>query len=128
MMARASYYNVTMTDQEISGIEWLSQHKYDGAQVYGDYISRDRVAIYGLMDIEDVHIVQLGGKLDEGTYVYLRSFNVDEQLLALERPRRILKAATWMLLYDIDTILPELEEDSLVYSNGGSEIYYVGYK
>jgi uncharacterized membrane protein len=124
-MVRASYYNVTVTDQEISGIEWLSQHKYDGAQVYGDRTSRDRVSIYGLIEIEDSHVVVRGRELGTGVYVYLRSFNIEERLLLLERPWRILGAGKWMLPADIETVLPELRENHMIYSNGGCQIYLV---
>ncbi|MFC1953985.1 DUF2206 domain-containing protein [Chloroflexota bacterium] len=131
-MVRASFYNVTRTYQEISGARWLAKYGDDQKKIYGDQISLEQVPTDGLVDRDasiDRQRIRLfhlgGGELDDGAYVYLRSFNVAEHMVVLERPRRILAAAVWMLLHDTDTILPGLETNSLIYSNGGSQIYYV---
>lgn len=130
-MVKASFHNVTLRDQEISASEWLSRHMYDDAQVYGDQISRDRMAVYGLIDqeffIDRQHIrrFQLGGEFEREAYIYLRSFNTTEHLVVLIRPRRILGATRWMLLADVGVVLPRIEEYRLIYSNGGSQIYYI---
>ena len=130
-MVRASFYNVTRTHEEISGARWLARYGDDQKKIYGDQISLDLVPIDGLVDRDvsierqRISLFRLGGELDDGAYVYLRFFNVTEHMVVLLRPRRILGAAVWMLLHDTDTILPGLETNSLIYSNGGSQIYYV---
>ncbi len=124
-MVRASFYNVTLRNQELSGMQWLSEHKRGGAAVYGDITGRLQLRAYSLIEGSELRVASVGIELDEGVYVYLRSFNINEQLVALQRPRRILGAGAWLLLYDIAIVLPELGKESLIYSNGGSEIYYI---
>jgi len=124
---KAGLYNSYRPEQDVISIRWLSENRDETTPVYCD-----KSAIYfllpGCSTIEPKYQETLYRvtEINEEAYIYLRYFNVTENLLVGMKPVRGLGYGKWMIIYDINKISPLLEKSSLVYSNGGSEIYYTG--
>lgn len=117
------YSQITLK-QEVLGAMWLSTHMTTAdALVGGDYIStyhvltsygmipRDRVRVLSNFTSEG-HIYLSGEPIDNRTYIYLRSLNIVNGMLPMERG-----------IKNITEISSILNYQNKVYSNGNCEIY-----
>ena len=125
MQAKAGLYNSYQVEQDILSIGWLSGNKGKAAKVYCD-MSAINFLLPGYSTIEPGSKEPLyrTKEINEEAYIYFRYFNTTEGLLVGRHPEQPTGFGRWILLYGIEKLSPLLEESSLIYSNGGNEIYY----
>ena len=124
-LVKAGLYNSYMIGQDVAGIRWLSENRAETARVYTDR-SAAYFLIPGYSTIELTSLEQLYRvtEIYEEAYLFFRYYNNSEGLIVALRPVRSSGAGMWMYLWGINNITPVLDKCSLIYSNGGSEIYY----
>jgi len=111
---KTSLYNVYTPEQEISSVVWLSREMNETSVVYADLRARVLLICYGLIPTDQTSLLYSGTTLDQGAYVYLRTVNTVDGLVWTFRKEII----------GFNEILPLLNENNKVYSNGDSEVYY----
>jgi uncharacterized membrane protein len=109
---KVGYYYFFLTEQDVQGAIWLSEHRSDTLLVYSDQDSTYLVLLsYGLIPLNQSFPLLTYPRALQAGYVYLRTLNVDEGIVASP-------AAS-----NLTDISSALDLSNKIYSNGGSEIY-----
>lgn len=123
--SKVGFYGYYTPEEEVFSARWLSGHAAQDIKVYATYLDSARVhALESYGEIPSWRVVPLTDslqELDKGAYVYLQYINVAEGL-ANETFRT---ATTERKTYPLGKISHLWEKANKIYSNGGSEIYYV---
>jgi uncharacterized membrane protein len=122
---KLEFYNTYTPTEEVVSAEWLSQHRDDKSIIYSDYRARNNALnAYAMISrSEGLVIYNDTVMVDAKSYVYLRKLNVVDHLMGGSP-----EVTGSPDLFDAATILSSLsQEANLVYSNGGSEVYYSMY-
>ncbi len=130
---KARLYTVYIFGQDAASAKWLSENRDKTALIYSDTALSTHVliayggmsyarGIYGLADLRD--ICQITPKAGEEAYIYLGYLNVTKDLIM---KLELLTADRQFYTFtsgSTDEISEHFEARNLVYSNGGSEIYF----
>jgi len=111
----STLYNVYIPEQDVYSTSWLSNHKVQTAEVFADSESGSHVLVsYGL--IPDQLILPITDTMTppQGSFVYLGSLNIVNGVITTPTGS-----------FNTSEISFLLDQNSLVYSNGNSEIWYV---
>jgi uncharacterized membrane protein len=111
---KVNFYNAFTPDQDVKSATWLSMFMANNSLIYADSIAIFHpLHIFAL--ISDNNLVDLMNytKLTNSSYVYLRTFNVENGYII---PK-------YTPAYNISDINPELSNCNLLYTNGQSLIY-----
>ena len=117
-MDNITLYQRITDEQEVSGAQWIRKHlDVSNESVYADLTAIQHVLTsYGMMSIDN-----LGSRLltnntkfqDDRAYVYLRRVNIVDGTAFARRARA----------WNTTEILPTLNNQNKIYSNGACEIY-----
>lgn len=115
---KTSLYSFYIPEQEVFSASWLQSHKVETAQVYSDSDPRGNVLIsYGL--IPNQLLIPLTSSAIsspiKGSFIYLGSLNIVNDVVF----------NSYIGSFNTSEISSLLNQNSLVYSNGNSEIWYV---
>ena len=106
----AQYY----LEQDIFGVKWISKNRDTETMIYADLSHKIRpFRSYGMMP--DENVLSNITKVQKDSYIYLGYPNVRYGLM--NGPTRSIN------YWNLTDISPLLNERSVIYSNGGSEIY-----
>ena len=119
-------YGGFVTEQTVFGTQWLSKTiNRENIKIYSDKTLRRRIVGYGSIPEESIRpTLSNTTKIRSGEYVYLGYLNVVEGLFRSWESKHLERT----VYYNSSDISPLLEEMYKIYSNGGSEIYYMGEK
>ena len=114
-----AFYADCFQEQDIFGVKWISKNRDDELRVYADITHYKKPFVsYGMM-LDDRYILTNVTEVREGSYIYLGYSNVRHGLMCGSNP--LLTGVCW---WNATDILPLLNETSLIYSNGGAQVYY----
>jgi uncharacterized membrane protein len=120
---RLSLYNSYTPVEEVASAIWLSEHRLEGHKIYSDIRGEYSVLnAYGMISTDAVDaIVSVPTTIEAKSYVYLRRLNILDGLMEGHiQPTGIADVLNSTILISL------LEQNGkLIYSNGGSCIYYV---
>lgn len=112
---KLAFYGAFSSTYDVFSAQWLSKNRDYLLTVYGDQVSTMRVLMsYGNCDPWAVQVLPEVASPGTQGYVYLRFFNLNEGKIIS------LGGAIW----NISDISSTLKMDSLIYSNGGSDVYF----
>ena len=114
---KITLYDTYIPQQDVFSATWLSNYKVGSTEVFSDYLSGSHALIsYGL--IPNKLLLPLTNKTipPQGSYIYLGSLNTLNGVIT-----------TAAGSFNTSQISPLLDQNSLVYSNGNSEIFYVSH-
>jgi len=118
---RLTLYNSYTPIEDIASARWLS--KYRGLlNVYSDYRSRNNpLNAYSMISRNEVILIsETIRDIDVNSYVYIRKLNIFDNLM--EGPRRLTGTT---IVFNSTNIISDLSEKSnIIYSNGGSILYF----
>jgi len=125
-MWKAHVYKAHIMEQDVFGARWLSISINEiEAKVWADWRSCwALLSAYGMMGppvgtgwpYAVTHILTNKTKINEDAYIYLRCFNTREGIMLSS-----VRSEDW---YSI-TAVSDLNKSNKIYTNGGSEIYYL---
>ena len=102
-------------EQDVYSASWLLNHKIETAEVYADFLSESHVLLsYGLIPDKLLLPITNTTIQQENSFFYLGSLNI---------VNGVITTTTGSL--NTSEILSFLNQNSLVYSNGNSQIWYV---
>jgi uncharacterized membrane protein len=122
---KLGFYNAYTPTEEVFSAGWLSQYRDDKSMIYSDYRARNNALnAYAMISrSEGLVIYNYTVMIEAESYVYLRRLNVVDHLMGGSP-----EVTGSPDLFDATTILSILsQEANVVYSNGGSEVYYATY-
>jgi len=125
--AKATLYNVYFPEQDVVSARWLAENRNNTAAVYSDLAAR-WLTLPAYAVIAEAKELRRGAEIKEEALIYLRYLNVAEGVMVAKVPtgeRPAHGPRLWTLPYPTTEIMPVLENSSKIYSNGGSEVYYV---
>ena len=101
-------------ETEVSGAIWLSQYGDFNRYVYADITSG---AIFAYKDIQNSVWLSLGVPVVNGSYVYLRQYNIYDGV--------VFSSYGSVGMFNVTQIVPSLNMTNLIYSSGSCEIYKI---
>jgi uncharacterized membrane protein len=110
--------------QEVLGAEWFVT-RTSSKDIYADYFAAFHVLTsYGGLSVSEntVKLMPLNpeGVIGTGSYVYLRRENIVGQTIVAQKPNGVLVPTN---MSEYEQISSWLENQTLIYSNGGNEIF-----
>ena len=113
---KITLYNVYIPEQDVISASWLSNYKVETAEVFCDYLSEFHVLVsYGLIPNKLLLPITNTTIPPQGSFIYLGSLNVANGVIT----------TTAVESFNTSQISFLLNQNSIVYSNGNSEIWYV---
>jgi uncharacterized membrane protein len=110
-----NFHSVYIQEQDVFGAVWLSRNMKASSTIYADGISGSNVLIsYGLIPKQQITFLTNSTVLAQGGFVYLGSLNVVDGVIPTDTEP-----------FNSSRILPVLNENDLIYSNGNTEIWRV---
>jgi len=108
-------YGTYIPTQDVFSASWLQSHKAETSKVLTDSISATHVLIsYGLIPNEQLRAITNNTFPPQNSFIYLGSLNLVNGVISTNNG--FFNTSESLFLFD---------QNSLVYSNGDSEIYYV---
>ena len=122
---KMSFYNIIIPEQDAYSAKWLSSNMNKNYKIYADDtvtgIKSNVLVSAGLIDNTNIFILtNTTLELSTNSYVFLRYVNVIENIMNYKIPNTEIKKSG---LYNTSEINHILYNESLIYSNGGSNIY-----
>jgi len=118
---RLVLYNSYTPIEDIASAKWLS--KYRGLlNVFSDYRGRNNpLNAYSMISRNEVVLIsETSRDIDEKSYVYIRKFNLYDNLM--DGPRTLIGTT---IVFNSTNIISELsKKGNIIYSNGGSVLYF----
>jgi uncharacterized membrane protein len=109
------YYGIgVIAESEVYGGKWLANHKDATVSIYADFTAR---GLLTYCDLQNTVWLSLGTPIMAGSYVYLRQYNIYDQI--------IFNAFGPTNTFNSTQIIPQLEMTSKIYSDGLCEVYKV---
>jgi uncharacterized membrane protein len=109
------FFRVYIPEQDVFSASWLSNHKIETAEVFGDYQSDGHVLVsYGLIPSNLLLLITNTTIPPQGSFIYLNSLNIVNGV-----------TTTTAGSFNTSEISFLLDQNNLLYSNGNSEIWYV---
>jgi uncharacterized membrane protein len=117
IVAKSFFYVWFNHEPDVSSASWLSSHKAGNAEIFADDGSTSHALVsYGLIPIGTaLPITTNTTNPPQGSYLFLRSLNVVNGVMYTND----------LGSFNTSKVSSLLESNSLVYSNGNSEIFYV---
>jgi len=116
-LTRVRFYESYVPEQDIFSAIWLSEMTEKNSKIYADAISSLKVLRgYGMTIQKWKYVLSNDTRIEDDAYVYLRHFNVKEELLEW-------KTAEEQMEFSKANFSHLLKNNNKVYSNGYSEIY-----
>jgi uncharacterized membrane protein len=113
---KAIFYNVYTPEQDVFSAIWLSKMAGNNSKTYADYTASKQVLRgYGMIIVEWDYYLSNNAIIENGSYIYLRSLNVEGIFITKERAR-----ASKIEFIDLSQVINNANK---IYSNGASEIY-----
>ncbi len=110
-----SFHGVYISEQEVFSTVWLSKNLNVQSTIYADQLSTSNVLTsYGLIPRGQVLSLTNKTTSKQGAFIYLGELNILDGVITM-------RAAS----FNTSEILPLLNENNLIYSNGNSEIWRV---
>lgn len=106
---RIAYYDIIIPDQDVFGVNWLSQYMNKTVVVYADDHSQHVLISYGPVPAMQSSAILAYIPTGQKGYVYLRYENVIEGLGDQN--------------FNLTELKPAFDSSDNIYANGGSEIY-----
>jgi uncharacterized membrane protein len=103
-----------LAESEVSGVSWLLEFRGPKTEIYADIRSRS-IFWYCNVSLSSLHWLALGDRVDNSSYVYLRSFNVRESVVFIQD---VSEGS-----FNVTEIRPSLDTTDLIYSSGLSAIW-----
>lgn len=119
---KASLYTGYFAQEDIASAIWLSEHRASSLVSF-DYYAVKVLSSYGMFvgkgmpHGKELLIPSKIRDLDKGTYIYLRELNWKDGIMT-----KFVWEKDW--IWNIADIMPQLENMNLIYSNGGSVIFF----
>jgi uncharacterized membrane protein len=119
---KASLYTGYFAEEDIASAIWLSEYRISSL-VSSDFYAIRVLASYGMFvgkgDPKGKGLLTPNSisNLDEGTYIYLRELNWKDGIMT-----KFIWEKDW--IWNTADIMPQLENMNLIYSNGGSVIFF----
>jgi len=108
-----NFYSVYIPRQDVFSAIWLLNHGRSSSTIYADYASSDHVLTsYGLIPGNSIKPIANSTIPAPDSFMYLSFLNVEDKIVS-----------TYNGLFNSSEISANLEEGSLVYSNGAGEIW-----
>lgn len=105
-------------DQEVYGAKWLPKNINSTSTVYADWNSEVTVLkSYALLPDVTMRQITNTSILDSGDYIYLKYLNIRIGVVSDN-------LGMGSLMFNTSALSPVVSECDMVYSNGGSEIYF----
>jgi uncharacterized membrane protein len=101
-------------ESEVSGATWLTQFTNLNRSLYADITS---AAIFNYVGVQNPVWLSLGAPILNGSYVYLRGYNVLDSIVFTNYGN--------VGSFNVTQITPSLNETNLIYSSGSCQIYEV---
>jgi uncharacterized membrane protein len=112
---RTTLHSHYFVDQEVFGAVWLKEQRSPNSKVYADSNSANSVLrSYALLSTGDVFPITTSGGFESRSYIYLKLLNIDVGLVATESSGTL----------PISNFSSVLLQNSAIYSNGASDVYY----
>ena len=110
---KMSFYEVYSPEQDVYSAKWYANNINVEMRCYADYVSKTNVlTAYSTIDRDTIHVLYNGTVLQHGVYVYLRQFNVYDDIIVTDIG--VLNTSQFSFFFN---------ETNKIYSNGASEIY-----
>jgi uncharacterized membrane protein len=107
-------HNAYLSEQDVFSASWLSNHRVSSTEVVADYSAGTHVLVsFGL--VPDKLLIPLTDEIvaPQGSLIYLGTLNL---------VNGVIKSQTES--FNMSSVLPLLDQNSLIYSNGDSEVWY----
>jgi uncharacterized membrane protein len=111
------FYDVYLTQTDLSGAQWLGANTNSASGVYADYgMGIPTLSGYGAMNSSNIQYIFNTTQACNGSYVYLRSLNVLDGVVS--------DPTVLTGYFNMTSIEPSLSQIDRIYSNGANNIYY----
>jgi len=120
-------YSAIDLPQEVVSASWLAQHRNPALGVYADYRSCNNVLnAYAMISRSESHAMGAWGTklivIENWSYIYLRKVNIFDGVMGGSPQLQATGLPDTFNSTSIISLLPQ--EANIIYSNGGSEIFY----
>jgi uncharacterized membrane protein len=113
---KAIFYNGYTPEQDVFSAIWLSKMAGNNSKIYADLVASHQVLRgYGMIIVEREYYLSSDVTIENGSYIYLQSLNVEGIFITKERAR-----ARKIEVIDLPQVINNANK---IYSNGASEIY-----
>lgn len=108
-----NFYSVYIPEQDVFGAVWLSKHMGESSTIYADYVSVDCVLTsYGLIPRQQMRFLTNTTIVEQGSSIYLGQLNVVNGVITTETQS-----------FNTSELSSLLNENSLIYANGNTEVF-----
>jgi uncharacterized membrane protein len=115
--AKLVFYGWFNQEPDVLSASWLLRYRAENAEVFADYLYGSHALVsYGLIPIGTTLDITNTTNPSQGSYLFLGSLNV---------VYGVMYRSNGLELVNTSKVSPLLDNNSLVYSNGKSEIFFV---
>ena len=110
----SAHYKAFISEPNLVGALWLSSHNDNSSLLFADYVSSFNILDnYGPYPIQEIHLLNNWTVIDQKSVIFLGQINVLDGLIT-----------TYNQPFNISEISHIMDNSSLLYSNGNTEILY----
>ena len=108
------YGSGVIAESEVYGGKWLADNRDATVSTYADFTAR---GLLTYCDLQNTVWLSLGTPVMAGSYVFLRQYNIYDQI--------IFNAFSPTITFNSTQIIPQLDMMNRIYSDGSCEVYKV---
>jgi len=122
---RAGFYNNYIRKLDVVGARWLSKNMDYKSKIYVGRAHPNRIPLTAYTMVNHSLIYTLPhdySRIGDGSYIYLGSLNIVDNIMVYGYE----EMRSRLILHNTSEVYPFVMSKYKIYSNGGSEVYYLG--